>query len=61
MTQSDQNLVLVLAAATVLSFVLMLVGADVGASEQNILSALCSVAVLGAMTFTLAITARRTE
>jgi hypothetical protein len=44
--------VLVLAAVTALAFVLTIVGADVGASQDTLIRALCAVAVLGAATFT---------
>lgn len=59
MTLTDQNLMNVLGAATVVSFVLLLIASDAGASQTTILSAVSAVAVLGAMTFTVIMGARR--
>jgi hypothetical protein len=61
MTLNDHNLTLIFAAATAVAFVLTIVGADLGASGNTIITALCAVATLGAMTFTALITARRSD
>lgn len=61
MTLNDQNLTLIFAATTVAAFILTMVGADLGASGKTLITALCAVATLGAMTFTALITARRPE
>src|SRR5579871_5528306 len=55
------SLLFALTACTVAAFVLTIVGADVGAPEQNKINALCSVAVLGAMTFTAFVASRRPD
>lgn len=60
-TDSSRNLILILVAATALAFILTLVGADAGASEAIIVKALCAVAVLGAMAFTVIMTGLRSQ
>jgi len=48
-----------LAAATVVAFILTMVGADLGSSQTSILNAICAVSVLGAATFIVFIEDRR--
>jgi hypothetical protein len=52
MALNDDTIRMVLASATALGFVLLMIGADVGAPQRGVITALCAVAVLGAMTFT---------
>lgn len=58
MTSINENLIQVLLASTVCAFVLLIVGADAGASQDSIMKALCAVAVLGAMTVTTVLSDR---
>lgn len=58
MTFINQNLRQVLLTATAFAFILLIVGADTGASQDSIMKALCAVAVLGAMAITTVLTDR---
>lgn len=57
---NDRTLTLTLAGVTDFAFVLLLAAADAGAPEKSVLTAMCVVAFLGAMTLTSLLASRLT-